>query len=107
MATDHMPETSYTFPAPLWIWSAQESATWVFVTLPEDISADIREVPRPHQRGFGSIRVEVAIGATRWTTSVFPDSKTGCYVLPIKKAVRKAEHLEVGDTAEVALTTLD
>ena len=102
-----MPETSYTFTASLWQWSAQESATWIFVTLPEDISADIKDVPRPHRRGFGSIRVDVVLGGSRWTTSIFPDSESGCYVLPLKKAVRKAESIDVGDIANVAVTTLD
>ena len=102
-----MPETSYSFTATLWQWSAKESTTWIFVTVPEDISADIKDVPRPHRRGFGSIKVNVAIGGSRWTTSIFPDSESGCYVLPLKKAVRTAEGLDLDDIANVTVTTLD
>jgi hypothetical protein len=51
-------------------------------------------------RGFGSVRVTATIGATTWKTSIFPGS-SGQYALPIKKAVRKAEALDVGDTATV------
>lgn len=93
------------FEAELWIWSAKEGQTdaWVFVTVPEEVSDEIRERSGP-PRGFGSIRVEATIGATTWRTSVFPNSgDAGTFALPLKKAVRKAEGLEVGDTASVEL----
>jgi hypothetical protein len=37
------------------------------------------------------LRVQVTVGGSKWTTSIFPDSVRGSYVLPIKRAVRKAE----------------
>ncbi len=92
------------FTAELWRWEAQEG--WFFVTVPERESARIRERPRP-PRGFGSVRVRVTIGSTTWTTSVFPDSTRGAYVLPVKKAVRRAEDLEEGDDAVVLLEALE
>ena len=94
----------FRFTAPLWEWSAQDG--WYFVTVPEGPSADIREVPRM-PRGFGSVRVRATVGATTWSTSVFPDSKLGCYVLPVKMAVRAAEHIADGDDVEVAIEVLD
>jgi len=102
-----MPESTYEFTATLWQWSAKESTTWVFLTLPDDVSAEIKDMPRPLKRGFDSIRVAVAIGASRWRTSVFPDSESGCYVLPVKKAIRTAESIGLDDTVTVSLTTLD
>jgi hypothetical protein len=47
------------------------------------------------------VRVTATIGGTVWKTSIFPDAKAGVYVLPLKKAVRKAEKVEAGDTATV------
>ncbi len=91
--------TTYTFSAELWL--AQAEAAWVFLTVPPEISDDIEEMA-PTKAGFGSVPVSVTIGATTWRTSVFPDSKRGAYVLPVKKAVRTAESIAVGD--EVALT---
>ncbi len=58
-------------------------------------------------RGFGSVRVAVEAGGSRWETSVFPDGASGCYVLPIKKAVRVAERVEEGDDLTVTLTVRD
>jgi hypothetical protein len=62
---------------------------------------------RPNRlSGFGSVRVEALIGATRWTTSLFPDARRGTYLLPVKKAVRKVEGLVDGSTARVHLVVL-
>jgi hypothetical protein len=58
-------------------------------------------------RGFGSLRVEVRIGATTWRTSIFPSSSAGTFVLPVKKAVRRAQGLEVGQRATVHLRLVD
>ncbi|KQM81384.1 DUF1905 domain-containing protein [Agromyces sp. Leaf222] len=94
----------FEFTAPLWEWTAR--AEWYFVTVPDEASADIREIPRP-PRGFGSVRVRASVGGSTWTTSIFPDSSVGCYVLPVKKAVRVAEGLQEGGDVGVALTVLD
>ncbi|HMM82598.1 MAG TPA: DUF1905 domain-containing protein [Terrimesophilobacter sp.] len=102
-----MPESTYTFTATLWQWSAKESTTWVFVTLPKGASDEIKDVPRPHKRGFGSVRVAAMIGHSRWSTSVFPDNESGCYVLPVKKAIRVAEGIDAGDDADITVTTMD
>jgi hypothetical protein len=52
------------------------------------------------------VRVEARIGGTIWRTSIFPDAKSRCYVLPVKKAVRKAQRIEAGDDADVTVEVL-
>lgn len=91
----------YLFEAEAWLWDARQGDSWVFVSLPEEASGEIREVAGALPRGFGSVRVTVTLGATVWKTSIFPDAKAGVYVLPLKKAVRKAEAVEAGDTVTV------
>ena len=78
---------------------------WCFVTVPRELSEEIHDLTtaRAPRRGFGSVRVEVTLGGTRWQTSVFPDAGSGCFVLPVKKAVRRQEDLEPGDLVEVML----
>ncbi len=93
-----------TFTAELWRWDARRSDTWTFVTVPPQDSDDLRIRSGPPS-GFGSIRVNVRIGGSTWDTSVFPDKTSGCYVLPVKAAVRRAERVDVGDSVEVRLTT--
>lgn len=85
------------------LWEHEGQGAWCFVTVPEEPSEDIR-LSGAMPAGFGSYRVEAAVGATVWRTSVFPTSD--CFVLPVKKAVRKAEGLEVGDAVAVTLDVL-
>lgn len=94
----------FEFEAELWIWEARRDDSWTFVTLPVEASDEIRAIgPR---RGFGSVRVLVRVGATTWRTSVFPGGADGRYVLPVKRAVRKAESLDAGDVARVTIELL-
>ncbi|GAB1642283.1 DUF1905 domain-containing protein [Krasilnikovia sp. MM14-A1259] len=95
------------FDGELWVWDARRGETWTFVSLPAEQSEEIRELTAGPRRGFGSVRVRVTIGGSTWRTSIFPDSTRGCYVLPIKRAVRNAEALDVGDVATVTLELVD
>ena len=96
--------TEHTFHGQLFAWDADRPDSWVFVTLPEDVSDDIEEVGEP--RGFGSVRVRVRLGETEWSTSLFPSRSAGAYVLPVKKQVRRAAGVEAGDTATFTVTVL-
>lgn len=96
----------FRFEAALWLW--QGDAAWHFVTVPADVSDEIEgRTAAGERRGFGSVRVKVTIGATTWSTSVFPDKKQAAYVLPIKKDVRTREGLSAGDKTKVTLELLD
>lgn len=96
-----MASMTYTFTAEVWEWTSR--ASWFFVNLPEDQADDIEERHRRRAAGFGSVRVDVTIGATNWQTSIFPSTENATYVLPLKKAVRVAEGLEPGSQATVEL----
>ena len=88
------------------VWEHDGTAAWFFIGLPEAVADEIEEQFGAAAGGFGSIRVQVTIGATCWKTSLFPDSKRGTYVLPVKQAVRRAEGLEHGSRASVQLTVI-
>lgn len=64
---------------------------WRFLHLNKKVSEEIRKKYAVKAVGFGSIRVIVKVGKTEWTTSIFPDKKSGVYLLPTKASVRKAE----------------
>ncbi len=97
---------TWEFRAPLWLW--KDDGAWHFVSVPQEVSDEIEFVasgrPRP---GFGSVRVEVTIGSSTWRTSLFPSKELEAYVLPVKKAVRVAEGLEVDREATVSLTLVE
>jgi hypothetical protein len=95
------------FDAELWLWDARKSDSWTFVSLPASASEEIRETAAGPPRGFGSVRVKATIGESVWETSIFPDGNRNCYVLPVKRAVRKAEDLNVGDVAAVTVEIIE
>ena len=94
------------FETEVFRWDAREDSHWYFAAVPPELSEDIREIPRPY-RGFGSVRVRARVGASEWSTSIFPDARTGSYVLPLKKAVRDAEGLVDGGAVVVQLDVID
>jgi len=95
---------AYVFDAEL--WEHRGSASWFFVSLPEQTADDIDERYGHLEAGFGSLRVEVTIGSTTWRTSIFPDTKRGTYVLPVKKQVRTAAGLVDGSVCSIELTVV-
>lgn len=95
------------FDAELYVWDARRTDVWTFVSLPVEVSEEIRDLAGGVRRGFGSLRVRATIGGSTWTTSIFPGSGGGGYVLPVKRAIRKAEALDVGDITTVTTELID
>src|SRR6185369_16617610 len=95
------PIASFEFAGPLWPHAGPDG--WHFVTLPPGISADIKGLTAGPRRGFGSVRVAVTVGATSWQTSIFPSRDADSYVLPVKRSVRVAEGLDVGDEVRASV----
>lgn len=77
-------------------------ATWVFLALPSDQAQEIRDLI-PRRPGFGSVKVMALIGASEWSTSIFPSKEIDSYVLPIKRSIRDAERIDAGDLVEVSI----
>jgi hypothetical protein len=92
---------AYRFKAKLWRYPGD--AAWHFVTLAKGTADEIRAYAGKDKRGWGDIPVEATVGSTVWRTSIFPDSKSDGFVLPIKADVRKAEGLSVNDLVDVRL----
>ncbi len=75
---------------------------YYFVPVPDEESADIREVAAMATYGWGVIPVEARIGEVAFETSLFP--KNGGYLLPLKDAVRKPQAISAGDDVSVEMT---
>lgn len=88
------------FEAELWLHDGEGG--WHFVTLPAEVADDVRERTGGAARGFGSVPVTV-VGASEWATSLFPETRSGSYVLPVKQQVRKANGLAAGDRVSVRI----
>ena len=99
------------FIAPLLVWKTEQYGNIGYVRIAGEAADAIRahELERRlefgRRRGFGSVKVEVQVGESRWSTSVFPQ-KEGGWFLPVKKAICRAEGLEEGDEVVVKLQLL-
>jgi hypothetical protein len=86
---------TFTFISKLWMYHGK--GAWHFLTLPKDAADEIRFF-NATAKGFTPLKVTATIGDTTWKTAIFPDSKSGSFVLVVKLAVRKAENLKAGDS---------
>lgn len=93
------------FQSELWEWPGQ--GAWFFVSLPKKFYDEIKLVSTTPHNGFGSVKVSAKIGHTVWKTSIFPDSKSLSYLLPIKKEVRKSENLLAKDIVSVKIRLVE
>ena len=78
-------------------------APYYYLPVPDEESADIREVAAMASYGWGVIPVVARVGDVEFETSLFP--RDGGYLLPLKDAVRKPGQITVGDeiTVEMAV----
>ena len=81
-------------------------ATWHFITIPEELSGELRAQSLLRRGGFGSVRVEARIGDVTWRTSVFPQ-KSGGYILPVKTVVRRRAGVSADDEVCVKLEIIE
>jgi hypothetical protein len=91
----------YKIRAKVWVYPGM--AGWYFITIPKDISEDIKKLFGDKQRGWGSLPVEMRVGKTVWKTSIFFDKKKAAFLLPLKKEVRTKENIDEGKNLEILL----
>lgn len=82
----------YEFTAAPWQYKAPGG--WYFISVPEDISKEIRENLKWQEEGWGRLKITAEIGSTRWKTAIWFDTKRNTYLLPLKADVRKKEKIE-------------
>jgi hypothetical protein len=93
-----------TLTAPLKVWTNDEGRVH-FMSLPENMSGEVRAHALAYRRGFGSVRVEVRLDGIVWRTSLFP-VRAGGYFLPVKVAVCRQAGIAAGDDVTVELELL-
>ncbi|MDG1950617.1 MAG: DUF1905 domain-containing protein [bacterium] len=91
--------TRYSTTETVWRWKADNG--WHFMNIDKETSKQIKETKHKTRGGFGSVKVEVTLGKSIWQTSLFPDSKRGCYILPLKAKIRKLEDIHEGDRVSI------
>lgn len=76
-------------------------APFLFVRVPPEVAAEIREIARHVSYGWGVIPAQVTVGKTAVTTSLFP--REGSYLVPIKVVLQRKEQIEVGTRVPLRL----
>ncbi|AAK24508.1 DUF1905 domain-containing protein [Caulobacter vibrioides] len=84
------------------IWRSSGASGWFFATLPIEVAEGLRALHGP-RAGFGSLRVRAHLAGVNWDTSVFPDARSGSFLLPLKAQVRERTGVTAGDRAAIRI----
>ena len=95
------PARVYTVRAKVWVYTG--AAAWYFVSVPVTTSRKIRTTHGVSARGWGSLPVTVKAGEVEWRTSIFPESKSGTYLLPLKADIRRRVGIRKGEAVTLEL----
>jgi hypothetical protein len=91
-----MKENQFKIRENVWLYPSA-TTPWYFVSVPKKETEAIKKKFGTLKRGWGSLPVRVTIGKTIWETSIFPDKRSGEFLLPLKAEVRKKEGILAGD----------
>jgi len=94
-------DIKYEFNAKPWLHAAPSA--WHFISLPTNISAEVREALKCEEEGWGRLKATAKIGSTEWKTAIWFDTKLNTYLLPLKVEVRKAENITVGKSITIQI----
>jgi uncharacterized protein DUF1905 len=83
------------------VWRHPGPGGWHFVTMPTEVADEVRA--RSLAKPFGSVPVRATVGATTWESSLFADTKSESYLLPVKADVRRRAGIEAGDTVTLTI----
>jgi hypothetical protein len=91
----------YNFAACIWKYNAKGG--WYFVSLPVEISRDIRLHLKHFEEGWGRLKCKASIRELDWYTAIWYDTTHKTYLLPIKADVRRRLKLQIDDDVKVHL----
>jgi hypothetical protein len=84
------------------LWAA-EKGSWHFLRVTGEAAGEVRLQSLGSRGGFGSVPVAATIAGVRWRTSLFPDSRGGGYLLPLKAEIRRRAAITLERDIEVEL----
>ncbi len=85
------------------VWQHSSPGGWYFVSLPESVSQEIRELLKQEEEGWGRLKATVEIGSSQWKTAIWFDTRMNTYLLPVKADIRKKEGIDSGKLVEITL----
>jgi len=91
----------YSFSAKLWSYNVKGG--WFFISLPANISKEIREHLKWQEEGWGRMKAFATIKEIEWDTAIWFDKKLDTYLLPVKKNIREKANLKLDDIIAVSI----
>jgi hypothetical protein len=85
------------------IWHYRNPNTVYFLSLPEDVSADILGLAGTALNPWGTVPVDATIDGVTWYTSMFPRDKGRYYDLPLKLKILDRLGLSDDDRVSVRI----
>ena len=84
-------------------WKHCSAGGWVFVSLPLNITSEIKEHLKWQEERFGRLKIIAEIGNNKWDTAIWFDTKYETYLLPLKLDIRKKEKINTGDIIQIII----
>ncbi len=85
------------------VWQHTSVGGWYFVSLPTEISKEIRENLKWQEQGWGRLKALAKIGNSEWKTSIWFDTKMNTYLLPLKAEIRTKESIVTDITIDIII----
>lgn len=76
---------------------------WTMVSLPKEISVEIRDNFKYLEQGWGRMKVTAKVGNSEWQTAIWFDTKQDAYLLPLKAIIRKKENIVLDEDVEITI----
>ncbi|MBK7959551.1 MAG: DUF1905 domain-containing protein [Bacteroidetes bacterium] len=84
-------------------WRYDGPNGWCFISLPEEMSKDIRAHFKQDEEGWGRLKATAKVGNSEWKTAIWFDTKVNTYLLPLKATIRQKEKVELDKHLTVSL----
>ena len=76
---------------------------WTMVSLPKEMSVEIRDHFKWLEQGWGRMKITARIGNSEWQTAIWFDTKQDTYLLPLKAAIRKKENVTIDKHVKIVI----
>ncbi len=85
------------------MWKHESPGGWHFVSLPKNVSLEIRGNLKWQEEGWGRMKAFAKIGELTWETAIWFDTKRNTYILPIKAQIRSKANIGVNANIETTI----
>ena len=83
--------------------SPEEVCGWIFVSLPKELSIEIRDHFKCMEEGWGRMKVTAILGNSEWQTAIWFDTKQDTYLLPLKAKIKKQENVVLDEALQIII----